>query len=107
MQERVDADTILLPVVEVGNLGKEHVDKIYYTKNGDNNFNLFPLLSLRKSLQEMYAGDSEHARRLFYLASLLPRELVIKHIDKIITAGDIPTYLSNKGHSGNTVNIMS
>jgi hypothetical protein len=55
----------------------------------------------------MYAGDSEHARRLFYLASLLPRELVIKHIDKIITAGDIPTYLSNKGHSGNTVNIMS
>ena len=107
MQERVDADTILLPVVEVGNLGKEHVDKIYYTKNGDNNFNLFPLLSLRKSLQEMYAGDSEYVRRLFYLASLLPRELVNKHIDKLITAGDIPTYLSNKVHSGSTVNIMS
>lgn len=106
MQVIRDENAILLPVVEVGNLGKEHVDKIYYTKNGDNNFNLFPLLSLRKSLQEMYAGDSEYVRRLFYLASLLPRELVNEHIDKAITAKDIPEYLSSKKHN-NDGNIIS
>ncbi len=88
-----DLETLLLPVVEIGNLGKEHVKDMYYTKKGDTRLTLYPVLSLRKSFQELYAGDSEYARRIFYLASSLPRNLVAQHTSFVLKLKDTPEYI--------------
>ena len=64
----ISDSTLLLPVVTVGDLGIEHLEKIFFVKLGQRGYSLCPLLSLKTSLREMYAGDSEYANRLFYLA---------------------------------------
>lgn len=89
----LDLDTLVLPVVEVGNLGKEHLDKIYYVKKDDESLSLYPLLSLKTSLREMYAGNSEYAHRLFYLASALPEEVVSKHYNFALPLKNTPEYI--------------
>lgn len=100
-----DLETLLLPVVEIGDLGKEHVKDMYYTKKGDTRLALYPVLSLRKSFQEMYAGDSEYVRRIFYLASRLNQDIIVNHANKILPLREVKAYFENESKQKVNTNL--
>ena len=67
----------------------------YTVKITNGKYKLVPILiCVSCHWADLFSGNTKYGENVFCLASDLPRELLEKHIEEIITLGEVPKFLN-------------
>ena len=89
----VTESTPLMPIV--GNFLPSDGVNAYTVKITNGKYKLVPILiCVSCHWSDLFSGNTKYGENVFCLASDLPRELLEKHIEEIITLGEVPKFLN-------------
>ncbi len=89
----VTESTPLMPIV--GNFLPSDGVNAYTVKITNGKYKLMPILiCVSCHWADLFSGNTKYGENVFCLASDLPRELLEKHIEEIITLGEVPKFLN-------------